>query len=248
MCRTVEDCALMLQVLAGFDPEDPGSADAPVPDFSAGLGKDIRGIRIGYLRNFHDRALAPGDEMRIALEAAVRHFESLGTVVSDADIGGLEDFNDVKNIIAEAEFCAVHEKDYLERIDVYGENLRFKAAPGLVLRAVDYIQAQRQRARMIARLRTVMRDFDVLLTVTTFEPSPEINPAGKGRRAIQLPNCTQAFNVTGSPSISVCNGFSGKGMPLAMLIIGRHFDEATLLRVAHAYEASTPWHERHPDI
>jgi aspartyl-tRNA(Asn)/glutamyl-tRNA(Gln) amidotransferase subunit A len=248
MCRTVEDCALILQVIAGFDPADPGSADTPVPDFSADLDRDIKGLRIGYLKKFHDRALEPGDEMRLALEAAATHFESMGAIVGDADIGNLEDFNDVKIIVAEAEFCAVHEKDFLERISVYGENLQFKAAPGLLIPAVDYIQAQRKRAKLIHNLCRVMENFDVLLTVTVFEPSPEIDLASKGRRAIQLPNCTQPFNVTGSPSISICNGFSRGGLPLAMQIIGRHFDEATVLRVAHAYEASTPWRDMHPEI
>lgn len=248
MCRRVEDTALMLQAVAGYDPEDPGSADEPVPDFSAGLGKDIKGMRVGVLRRWHEAALPADNEMRRALEAALDKLKELGAEISDADIGTLDDFNDVKNIIAEAEFCAVHEKDYIERLGDYGENLRFKAGPGLLIRAADYIQAQRQRLKLIKRLRDVFRGFDVLVTLTTYEPSPEIIPSGKGRRTIQAPNCTQPFNVTGSPAISICNGFSARGLPLAMQIVGRHFDEATVLRVAQAYEKATPWHERRPQL
>jgi aspartyl-tRNA(Asn)/glutamyl-tRNA(Gln) amidotransferase subunit A len=168
--------------------------------------------------------------------------------VSDVDIGSIELYNDVKNIVAEAEFCAVHEKDYIERLNTYGENLRFKAGPGLLIRAVDYIQAMRQRLRLQKRLQAVMKDYDILVTLVVFEPSPEIVLEGKGRRTIQAPNCTQVFNVTGSPSISVCTGFSNKGLPLAMLLVGRHYDEVTLLRVAHAYEKATPWKAKRPEL
>ena len=248
MCWTVEDCALTMGSISGFDPEDPGSADEPVPDFTAGLGKGIEGIRVGVLRSWHEAALKADDPMHLALETGVAKLAELGARIEDADIGTLDDFNDVKNIVAEAEFCTVHEKDYQERLTTYGDNLQYKAAPGLLIRAVDYIQAQRQRHRMIKRLKQVFQRFDVLVTLVTYEPSPEIAAAGKGRRAIQAPNCTQPFNVTGSPGISVCTGFSPKGLPLAMLIVGKHFDEVTLLRVAHAYEKATPWKAKRPLI
>jgi aspartyl-tRNA(Asn)/glutamyl-tRNA(Gln) amidotransferase subunit A len=246
MCWTVEDCALMMGAIAGFDPEDPGSADEAVPDFAAGLGKDIDGIRVGVLRSWHEAALAPADPMRAALEAAIVRLGELGATIDDADIGSVDDFNDAKNIIAEAEFCAVHEKDFQDRLSVYGESLQYKAAPGLLIRAVDYIQAMRQRLHMIKRLQSAFRNFDVLVTLVTYEPSPEIVASGAPRRAIQAPNCTQPFNVTGSPSMSVCTGFSPKGLPLAMLLVGKHFDEPTLLRVAHAYEKATPWKATRP--
>jgi aspartyl-tRNA(Asn)/glutamyl-tRNA(Gln) amidotransferase subunit A len=248
MCWTVEDCALMLQACAGYDPEDPGSADEPLPDFAKELGRDIKGLRVGFLRNFHEPYLPATDEMRKALEGGVAKLAELGANVSDVDIGSIELYNDVKNIVAEAEFCAVHEKDYIERLNTYGENLRFKAGPGLLIRAVDYIQAMRQRLRLQKRLQAVMKDYDILVTLVVFEPSPEIVLEGKGRRTIQAPNCTQVFNVTGSPSISVCTGFSNKGLPLAMLLVGRHYDEVTLLRVAHAYEKATPWKAKRPEL
>jgi aspartyl-tRNA(Asn)/glutamyl-tRNA(Gln) amidotransferase subunit A len=248
MCWTVEDCAVMLGTIAGFDPEDPGSVDEPVPDFTAELGRDIAGFRIGVLRAWHEAALPPQDPMRIALEAAVAKLGGLGAEIADADLGPVEDFNDVKNIIGEAEFCAVHERDLLERFGTFGESLRYKVAPGFLIRAVDYIQAQRQRRRMMQRLAAVFRNFDVLITLVTYEPSPEIAESGKPRRAIQAPNCTQPFNVTGSPSISVCTGFSPQGLPLAMQIVGKHFEESTLLRVAHAFEKATPWKATRPTV
>jgi aspartyl-tRNA(Asn)/glutamyl-tRNA(Gln) amidotransferase subunit A len=248
MCWTVEDCALMLQTCAGYDAKDPGSADEPLPNFAQDLGKDIKGLKVGFIRRFHEGVLPADDEMRKALESGVAKLKELGAQVSDVVIGDADDYNDVKNIVAEAEFCAVHEKDYQERMGDYGENLQFKAGPGLLIRAVDYIQAMRKRLKMMKALKKTFEKFDILVTLVTFEPSPEVLLGSKGRRAIQAPNCTQVFNVTGSPSIAVCTGFSSKGLPLSMLLVGRHFDEATLLRVAHAYEKATPWKDKRPQL
>ena len=130
MAWTAEDCAIMLHAIAGYDPNDPGSANLPVPDYNAALNDGIHGLRIGVIRHFYEPHLPPEDETRRAFEAAWQELTKLGAVLEDVKLRELEEYDDCKVIIAEAEFFAVHEKDLIERYEDYGANLRFRALPG----------------------------------------------------------------------------------------------------------------------
>ena len=247
MAWTAEDCAIMLQAIAGHDPDDPGSADVPVNDYTEHLKQDIQGKRIGVIRHFYESRLSAGDEMRLAFEAALSELSKLGAALEDVTLRELADYDDCKNIISEAEFFAVHEKDLLERPQDFGANLRFRAVPGGLIRAVDYIQAQRQRLKLATEMQTLFARFDAMVTLCTYSPAPRIS-ADDPAQVLQRPNMTAAFNVTGNPAISICTGFDRTGLPLAMQIIGRRFDESTILRVAHAYEQATPWRRARPAL
>ena len=152
MAWTAEDCAIMLQTIAGYDADDPGSANLPVPNYTVGLNDGIRGMRIGLIRHFYEPHLPREDEMRRAFEAALQELVRLGAVLEDVELRELEEYDDCKVIIAEAEFFAVHEKDLVEKLDAYGANLRFRALPGGLIPAVDYIQAQRQRRKLAGEM------------------------------------------------------------------------------------------------
>lgn len=237
----------MLQAIAGYDSDDPGSANVSVPDYSAGLNGRINGMRIGVIRHFYEPHLPPEDEMRRAFEAALQELAKLGAVLEDVKLRELEEYDDCKVIIAEAELFAVHEKDLIERLQDYGANLRFRALPGGLIRAVDYIQAQRQRRKLVAEMQTKFAEYDAMVTLCTYGPAPKMS-TDEPTHFFQRPNLTAVFNVTGNPAISICTGFDRMGLPLAMQIIGKPFDEATVLRMAHAYEQATPWRSLRPSL
>jgi aspartyl-tRNA(Asn)/glutamyl-tRNA(Gln) amidotransferase subunit A len=247
MAWTAEDCAIMLQAIAAYDPGDPGSADLPVPNYSADLNMGIRGMRIGVIRHFYESHLPLEDETRRAFETALQELTKLGALLEEVKLRELEDYDDCKVIISEAEFFAVHEKDLLERFQDYGANLRFRAVPGGLIRAVDYIQAQRQRAKLVAEMQTLFAGYDAMATLCTYGPAPKMS-MDEPTHFFQRPNLTAVFNVTGNPAISICTGFDRTGLPLAMQIVGRPFAEVTILRIAHAYEQATPWRQRRPSL
>ena len=247
MAWTAEDCAIMLQAIAAYDPGDPGSADLPVPNYTADLNMGIRGMRIGVIRHFYESHLPPEDETRRAFETALQELTKLGALLEEVKLRELEDYDDCKVIISEAEFFAVHEKDLLERFQDYGANLRFRAVPGGLIRAVDYIQAQRQRAKLVAEMQTLFAGYDAMVTLCTYGPAPKMS-MDEPTHFFQRPNLTAVFNVTGNPAISICTGFDRMGLPLAMQIVGRPFAEGTILRIAHAYEQATPWRHQRPAL
>jgi aspartyl-tRNA(Asn)/glutamyl-tRNA(Gln) amidotransferase subunit A len=247
MAWTAQDCAIMLQAIAGHDSDDPGSANLSVPDYTADLNREIHGMRLGVIRHFYQPHLPPEDEMRRAFEAGLNELARLGAVLEDVQLRELRDYDDCKVIIAEAEFFAVHEKDLIERFEDYGSNLRFRAIPGGLIRAVDYIQAQRQRRKLAAEMQALFARYDAMATLCTYGPAPKMS-MDEPTHFFQRPNLTAVFNVTGNPAISICTGFDRTGLPLAMQIIGKPFDEATILRIAHAYEQATPWRQRRPSL
>ena len=247
MAWTAEDCAIMLQAIAAYDPGDPGSADLPVPDYTADLNRGIRGMRIGVIRHFYESHLPLEDETRRAFETALQELTKLGALLEEVKLRELEDYDDCKVIISEAEFFAVHEKDLLERFQDYGANLRFRAVPGGLIRAVDYIQAQRQRAKLVAEMQTLFAGYDAMVTLCTYGPAPKMS-MDEPTHFFQRPNLTAVFNVTGNPAISIYTGFDRMGLPLAMQIVGKPFAEGTILRISHTYEQATPWRRQRPAL
>ena len=249
MAWTVEDCALLLQVIAGYDPGDPGSADAPGVNYADALGKSVKGMRIGLVSDWYDEEVRAAPSVLAAMEASVRAFESIGCSVRKVTLPTLRDFTDAKTPITLAEIYSIHEADLKARPQDFGRSLRYRVMPGALLRAEDHVQALRWRAELTARVLGVLRDVDVLLTVGSFEPAPllaeEDPPVIIGAKT---PSVTAPFNLTGMPALTVCNGFDAAGLPLGMQIAGRPFDEATVLAVGHAFEQATNFRSRRPKI
>ena len=247
MTWTVEDCAIMLQAIAGHDPNDPASATRPAPDYRAALTGDIKGLRIGIVRHLHEDDCPVTAEVAAALDEAFAVFRSLGAALGEVRLRPAQDYYDVKVTIAESELLAVHEHALRTRPGDFGEDFLGRVLPAVLISARDYVQAQRERRRILAEMAPVYANFDVLVTATAGGPAPRLGTW----RTIEFwrrPSLTTPFNVTGGPALAQCIGFSSGGLPLSMQIVGRPFDDATVLRVAHAYEMATPWRKRRPQL
>src|ERR1700740_928988 len=245
MTRTVRDNALMLQVIAGHDPGDPGSADEPVPDYGALLGQDVRGLRIGVIRHFYTMDVVGDPEQVEALDAAVELLAAAGAETREVILPALQDFGACGQIILAAEAYAVHEQWLKERPQDYGARARERLLAGATLRAVDYLQAVRWRLQLRDRVAAAFADIDVAITASSMDPACRIDDdealASNYWRQARMP-----FNVTGQPGLVIPAGFAKSGLPLSLQLGGPPFGEAVLYRVAQFYEDATGWTKRHP--
>jgi aspartyl-tRNA(Asn)/glutamyl-tRNA(Gln) amidotransferase subunit A len=246
MTWTVEDCAIVLQTIAGYDPVDPGSADVPLPDYRAALRTDLKGVRIGLIRHFYEEDTSASAEQKAAMEKAIEVLKGLGATVEEVRLSPLGAYYDVKIVIAEAELLSVHHDDFANRPYGFSSDIRRRILPACAFTALDYMSAMRTRRRLIDEAKTIFDRYDALLTLGN-GPAPKI----ADHTAVSSwasPKITTAFNVIGGGAVSICNGFSSKGLPLSMQIASRPFADATALAIAHAYEKATEWRARRPAL
>jgi aspartyl-tRNA(Asn)/glutamyl-tRNA(Gln) amidotransferase subunit A len=246
MTRTVEDCALMLQAIAGYDAQDAGSIEHPLPDYRAALKPSIKGLKIGVLRHYWEQDLPAHDDLKHAMNEAIDVFRKLGAKVEDCRARPMMDSLDVKVIIAESEIFAIHYNDLVERPGDFGRDFLGRILPACLFQAPDYVAASREHRRIIAEAQPLYEKYDVLLTAG-FGPAPRID-AHKTINFWQRSNVFTPSNVTAGPALELCNGFSQSGLPLGMQLIGRPFDEASVLRAGHAYEQAASWHKQRPQL
>lgn len=244
---TAEDCAMLLQAMAGHDPSDPASADVPVPDFRADLHKGAKGLRIGVVRNFHERDVPANPAVLKGIEEAIAVFRAEGAEIRDVTLPSLEDYRAAGFIILISEAYAVHEPWMKTRYNDYGELLRDRLALGGLISAADYFQALRRRRELCQATATAMADVDILLTTASATEAPLLEGMPKWT-SMEKPGFTYPFNVTGLPAISVCAGFGEGGLPVSIQLAGHPFSEPTVLRAAHAYETATQWRQRRPAL
>jgi len=247
MAWTVEDCAILLQAMAGPDRADPASANLPIPDYRAQLAGGIKDLTIGVLRHFYETDTTVTAEVGAAMEASISVLSRLGASVRDVTLPPLQDWHACCMIIMLAEAYAVHEPWLRTRFNDYGKCFRDRVVPGAFIASADYIAATRHRHELQEKLARVMTDVDLLILPTTPGPAPLIKDVGS-YGLFEIPNFTMPFNVAGTPALSLCNGYSVGGLPLSLQIIGRPFEDATVLRAGHAYENATPWKERRPQL
>ncbi len=244
MTWSVEDCAIMLWAIAGHDPKDPASAEQPVPDYRAALTGSIKGLRIGVLRHlFEDDAPIP-PAAKTALEAAFDVLRGLGATLEDTRIRPAQVYHDVKITSAESELYAVHEPVLRARLSDFGEDFLGRTLGALLISGADYVQASRWRRALVAEMAPLYTKYDVLVTAGP-GPAPRLD-SWRTINFWQRASLTTPFNVLGGPALAQCIGFTDDGLPLSMQIVGRPFDDATVLRVAHAYEGATQWRTRRP--
>jgi aspartyl-tRNA(Asn)/glutamyl-tRNA(Gln) amidotransferase subunit A len=246
MTWTVEDCALVLQAIAGHDPTDPASATQPVPDYRAALTGDIRGLRIGVLRHIYEEDVVVAPALKEALEAAYDVLRGLGAVLEDVRIRPAMDYVDVKIITAESELFSIHQHALRTRPGDFGEDFLGRSLAAVLIRAEDYMAAQRERRVMLAEMAPIYAKYDLLVTAAP-GPAPPLD-AWRTIQFWQKASVTTPFNVTGGPALVQCIGFTGDGLPLSMQLVGKPFDDARVLRVADAYERATPWRTRRPAL
>jgi aspartyl-tRNA(Asn)/glutamyl-tRNA(Gln) amidotransferase subunit A len=247
MAWTVEDCAILLQAMAGYDAADPASANVPVPDFRAALGRGARGLRIGLVRHFHEVDNPVSPATLAGIDSAAAFFKAEGAEVRDVTLPSLADYNAAGWLILLAESFAVHEPWMRRDPGLYGELMRDRLVLGGLLSAADYMAAQKKRRMLIAATEAATADLDILLTASAIGEAPRIDAVPKWA-FMDKPGFTMPFNVTGWPAITLCTGFGEGGLPVAMQLVAKPFAEPTLFRTAQAYEAAHAWRARRPDL
>jgi aspartyl-tRNA(Asn)/glutamyl-tRNA(Gln) amidotransferase subunit A len=246
LARTVEDCAIGLEALAGYDPKDAGSLSRPIPRYRRALGDDLRGLRIGVLRHHWESDLPASEDVRRAMDGALDVLRRLGAELEECRVRPLGSYFDVKIIIAESEIFSVHQKHLIARPKDFGADFRSRALPSVLFTANDYVQATREHRRMMAEMEPLYAKFDAFVTAGMGEA-----PLIADYRSVsfwQKPSLLTAWNVTSQPVLMLPNGFGRNGLPLGMQILGRPFGEETIVRIGHAYERATEWHTRRPSL
>ncbi|HIN60772.1 MAG TPA: amidase [Gammaproteobacteria bacterium] len=254
MTRTVADNAALLQVISGYDPRDRASAQVPVPDYLSaverGRTQGIKGMRIGVIRHFFEKDMVADSKVVKAINASLHVLSDLGADITDVETQSLQTFSNVNRIILLSEAYAVHQHWLQSRPQDYAAMTREKLLPGAFIRAVDYVQALRNRPLFTTAIDMLLDDADVLITASSMDPPfPIDDPEAVARcypRSARPP-----FNLTGHPALSLPIGFTEPDedipvLPLGLQMIGRHFDEESVYRVASAYEHATNWSEVHP--
>ena len=247
MAWTSEDAAIMLQALAGHDPRDPMSADVAVPDYVAGLEDGVEGLRVGLIRHFYTGDFASPPEIVAAIDGVAETLAGLGAEIEEVAVSPLVDWHAVGRVLVPAEAFAIHEERLQTRWDDYGRLARNRLMLGSLFRAVDYIQAQRRRTELLAELEAVLARCDIVVTTGTLTPTPPLDDT-EPFPFIDVPTIGIPFNLTAHPCHVVRAGFFGDGMPIGAQIAGRHWDEATVLRAAHAFERAAGLLDRRPPL
>jgi aspartyl-tRNA(Asn)/glutamyl-tRNA(Gln) amidotransferase subunit A len=236
LSRSVEDAALTMQVVAGHDPLDPASADVPVPNFSADLGRDLKGLRLAYPRGFFATVDGISPEVIASVDAAVQDLARLGATIEEITLPDYELFNACGRVILTAEAYAVHEEDLKTRPLDYGRFTYQRMMPGAMLSAADLIQALRMRRELADVVARVLETHDAIVTANALAPAIRLD-AFPPDATMRTPGHTIPFNVTGHPALAIPTGFAASGLPIGLQIVGRPFDEPTVLRIGAAYEA-----------
>jgi aspartyl-tRNA(Asn)/glutamyl-tRNA(Gln) amidotransferase subunit A len=257
LSRTVEDCALTLQAIAGYDPLDPTTTNRPVPDYCAGLGDAIQGLRVGVIREAVGADfLHP--QVRSAIAQALTDLEHLGATLTDVSLPLLPSAAAVTRAILAVESASLHHDWVRHRLHEYDHHVAIDFLTGSLLPASLYYKAQKLRELTRRQVLEVLQSVDVLALPSSSEPAPLLPQAVRikskdeatermaGRRSL-----TGVFNLASVPALSVPCGFvslDGSELPIGLQLAGRPFEDGLLLKTAHAYEQHTTWHTRRPPI
>jgi aspartyl-tRNA(Asn)/glutamyl-tRNA(Gln) amidotransferase subunit A len=244
MARTVEDCAYLLQAIAGVDPADHTSHREPADDYLAGLSQGIHGLRIGVIREHFLDGIDP--EAESAFEEALEVLRRLGAMVKDVTVPNISRTPAYMAILLSEAFT-YHERTLRETPHLYGDVVRAHLQAGALFTAHEYLQAQRLRSQLFHEMMEVLHDVNVLATPTASSPPPSLASA-RDPDFVSPKSNRAPFNLTGLPTLAIPNGFSSVGLPWSLQITGRPFDEAMVLRVGYAYEQTTDWHLRRPAV
>jgi aspartyl-tRNA(Asn)/glutamyl-tRNA(Gln) amidotransferase subunit A len=244
LTRTVEDAALMLQVMEGYDPDDPYSVDAPAEDFQVHLEDGIRGWRVAFgIGEYVEQADA---EVRQAIERAADVLATAGAEVRSVDISFLHQAALANGLVTQADAAAYHRQRLLEHRDWFGDDVRRRLEAGRDLPAADYVLARHTQAEIKRRLARFFESYEILLLPTTPNAAPLMAGDDAVAQARRLTRFTSPFNLAGLPAVSIPCGTDSKGLPIGLQMIAAAWREAALLRAARAYERASHWMGRRP--
>ena len=250
MARTVEDCALFMNAVAGYDPNDPTSVNLPVSDYTKALTGHIKGLRVGVVKEFFEVPIE--SQVKKSVWKAIDKLGELGAIISEVSWPIYRYHVAIAGIIQMAEATAYHSKLIKEKASQIYPPVRLRLEAGIFISATDYIQAQRARTLFYLQSHDLLKKVDLLvgptLPVTAFPiGTSELKVGDHNVNVISLlTQYTRPFNLNGFPAITVPCGFSENHLPIGLQLAGRPFDEETVLRAAHAYEQATDWHLRRP--
>ena len=250
MTRSARDCALMLGVIAGYDPADPTTSVLPVPDYGAALTGDVKGLRVGLLRaHFTDAATS---DVRGAVEAAAKQLQQAGAVVDEVNLTQVTHVAAASAVIVASEALAYHAPWMRTRPQDYQPDVRERLRLGVFVNGAHYVRSQQIRALLTREVDEALARRDVLLAPATPLTAPVLGERettlGDGPSDVRaaLLRCARPFNFSGHPACAAPCGFTAGGLPIGVQVVGRPFDEATVLRVVDAYQRITDWHTRRP--
>jgi aspartyl-tRNA(Asn)/glutamyl-tRNA(Gln) amidotransferase subunit A len=250
LARTAEDCALLLGLMAGADPEDPTASNAPVPNYLAATTASIRGVKIGVPTAFYVDDLDPA--VAKSLDDTIAVLRREGADIMKIELPDQRQLSAACQLVLAAEATAFHKRWLIERPQDYGAQVLMRLQNGLAIPAVTYLEAMRWRGSALAAHIAATSRVHAMLAPAAPVPAPTIaesdigNSPGAEAVIQRLTRFTRPINYLGLPSLSIPAGFTGKGLPIGMQLIGRSFEEATLLTIGAAFQRATDFHERVP--
>ena len=246
MTRSVWDSAALLQIIAGADPDDTSTRAAQVQDYLGGLEAGARGVRLGVLRRFYVDFPGLNDDVRAAALTAFETLRAEGATLTDVDAPSL-DLSTAAWAPFLAETYEYHARNLRERPEGYRESLRPRVYMGALVTAADYLRAQRLRERFRREVDALLERVDLLVFPGQMTPALRFEDFPMSGLAPASMRYTAPWNLLGLPAVVVPCGVSREGLPVSIQIVGRPSDDATVLRLARAYERATDWHTRRPD-
>jgi aspartyl-tRNA(Asn)/glutamyl-tRNA(Gln) amidotransferase subunit A len=259
LTKSVEDCALVLQAIAGHDPKDPLSASHPVSNYSKNIGRPVKGLRVGILHGYFDAWIT--DEVNEKFARAIDVFKGLGMELEDVTTAHMDLIPAIKVCTSRVENAAAHQPHLRLHSEGYSRPTLFSYVSAMLTPATTYMQAQRARRMVCTEFDALLKRvrFVILPTLPFAAPTIEQCRAGwveiNGRQVKRQDErggldslCCIPFNVTGLPAISVCCGFTNSGMPVGLQIAAAAFEEELLFQVAYAYEQRAQWFRIKPPL
>jgi aspartyl-tRNA(Asn)/glutamyl-tRNA(Gln) amidotransferase subunit A len=247
LARTARDCAIMLQVMAGYDASDLTSVDVPVPDYTTSLDGSLEGLVVGVEREHHFGHPAEDPAVRSVFEAAVAVFEGAGARLVEVSVPHYGEIQAATQVAARAESFAYHRLDLRDRRALYGVHTKDILIGGALCTGWEYVQTQRLRSVAKREVSEAMSAVDVLLTPAAGVGAPPLDGLN-AESFFKLPSYTSFWNNVGLPAFCIPMGFASDGLPLSLQIVGKPFDESVLFRAGDAYQQLTDWHLRLPPI
>jgi len=247
MAWTAQDCAILLDALAGHDPADPASVPSPRVGYARAITAPVKGLRVGLLRRFYEHDVPATPEVLRMMNHSVSVLHDLGCRIEEASLSPVQEFNAVGRVIISAEAFALHEPMLTTRLADYSRVFRMRVLGGALIRAADYIAAQRRRTDLIAEAAKLFERFDVLLSVPAADAAPPVSEQ-RPDEGFARPFLTTVANVAALPSLVVCGGFTAAGLPLGIEIIGPAWGDQTVLRVGHHFEMAAGTRDRRPEL
>ena len=251
LARSAEDCALLMGLMAGADPEDPTAVSLPVPDYMAATKGSLKGLRIGVPTAFYVDDLDP--EVARVLDETVATLKREGAEIIKVELPDQRQLSSASQLVLAVEAAAFHKRWMIERLEDYGAQVRMRLENGLAVPAITYLEAMRWRGPALSAHNAAVAGVDAVIAPVSPIPAPTIAESdvggGAGAEAViqRLTRFTRPVNYLGLPSLAIPSGFTRSGPPVGMQLIGRSFDEATLLRIGAAFQRATDFHDRVPE-